>query len=258
MRSVSSRRSSRSLRRPWGADKMASSFRQTGGMCGSTTVRRSCARRGAERAEAKRTDMAKEKKEDRSRENRRATGGILISESVVIPHFGNDSQWKVIQGFYFPKIRASSASPRSERSDHCLAIRRCSCSLALPRGPAFLGVLRVFGMLDMALHEPVCFGGVSGADGAIDFAMDVRGVFERSAEGRRLAPAVIERGGYGFHQGGEDGIAGGTGDGAMKAHVVNKIFFGIVNGGIHFRDFFGEKREVFLLATFGRERGHLA
>ena len=76
--------------------------------------------------------------------------------------------------------------------------------------------------------------GLWSADGAVDFAVHFGGLFEVGGALDGLAAAAfVEVGGDGLHEGAEDGVAGGPGDGAVKADVVNEVLLGVVEGGVH-------------------------
>ena len=119
-------------------------------------------------------------------------------------------------------------------------------------------ILRGLSAGEVALHDGAGFGGVAGADSAENFAVQVGGFLEVTGALGGFAPLVVEGGGDGLHEGGEDGIAGGLGDDAVEADVVDEVLDGFVDGGIHFGDLFGECGEVLLASAFGGEGGELA
>src|ERR1700728_1143690 len=223
MRSVSKRSSSASVSRPCGAESLASSLVQTAGMRGSTTVRRSWAKRFAASA-----GMKKERVLQNRRENRCASRGMFIDfepsghttfqkrQSICVPGTRPYARFSSFLNLFESVLDAM-------RSDHYLIGGRGSCSFASACGHALLVVLRVLGTLDVAFHESLRFAGISGADGAIDLAMDSGGVLEGSGKAYGFTPAIIESGSDRLHQGGQYRISRGRGDGAMKAHVVDKI-----------------------------------
>ena len=142
----------------------------------------------------------------------------------------------------------------------------CFLRLALfgTAGGVLLGLGGIFGVLGDLRHLQVVLHGfagggcVLGADGAIDFAMHFGGVLKVVGVFDGLAAAVVERSGDGFHECGQDGIAGGLGDGAMEADVVDEIFRGVVDGGVELGYLLGQRGEVLALAALGGQRGEVA
>ena len=121
-------------------------------------------------------------------------------------------------------------------------------------GSAGFGLFHALGGLghaEVVLHEAAGFDGISGADGAVEFTMDLGGFTEIAGVFDGFAAVVVEGGGDGFHEGGEDGIAGGLGDDAVKTDVVDEVFGGVVEGGEHLGDLFGEGGVVLLGAAVG-------
>ena len=111
------------------------------------------------------------------------------------------------------------------------------------------------GLVEMLLHNLAGVGGVVGADGAVDLAMHLGGLFEALGALNGLAAAFVEVGGDGLHEGAEDGVAGGTCDGAVEADVVDEVLLRVVEGGVHLGDFFGELGEVLVGGALGGEGG---
>ena len=70
-----------------------------------------------------------------------------------------------------------------------------------------------------------------------------------------MAAVVVEVGGDGLHEGGEDGVAGGAGDGAVEADVVDEVLLRVGEGGVHLGDLFGEFGDVLVGGALGGEGG---
>ncbi len=70
-----------------------------------------------------------------------------------------------------------------------------------------------------------------------------------------MLAAVVEIGGDGLHERGEDGIAGGAGDGAVEADVVDEVLLRIAERGVHLGDLFGELGDVLVGGAFGGQGG---
>ena len=98
-------------------------------------------------------------------------------------------------------------------------------------------------------------GRVVGADGAVDFAVHLGGFLQVLRVGDGEAAGVVEVGGDGLHQRGEDGVAGGAGDGAVEADVVDEVLVGVGERGVHLGDLFGEFGDVLVGGALGGERG---
>ncbi len=109
----------------------------------------------------------------------------------------------------------------------------------------------------MVLHGSAGLDGITGADGAEDLAVHLGGLFEGLRVAGGLAAIGVEIGGDGLHEGAEDGVAGGPGDGAMEPDVVDEVLLGVVEGGVHLGDLFGELRDVLVGGALGGEGGHV-
>ena len=72
-----------------------------------------------------------------------------------------------------------------------------------------------------------------------------------------MGAALVEVGCDGFHESGEDGVSGGACDGSVEADVVDEVFLGVVERGVHFGDFFGEFCEVLIGGALGGEGGYV-
>ncbi len=99
-------------------------------------------------------------------------------------------------------------------------------------------------------------GGV-GADGAIDLAVHLGGFFEVDGVLHGLAAVLVEVGGDGLHESAEDGVAGGAGDSAMEADVVNEVLLRIRERGVHLGDLFGELGDVLVGCALGGKGGNV-
>ena len=113
------------------------------------------------------------------------------------------------------------------------------------------------GLVKVLLHDLACVGGVVGADGAVDFSVHLGGLFEVGGALDGLAAALVEVGGDGLHECAEDGVAGGSGDGAVEADVVDEVLLGVVEGGVHLGYLFGELGEVLVGGALGGEGGEV-
>ena len=107
----------------------------------------------------------------------------------------------------------------------------------------------------MLLHGLAGLGGVVGADGAVDLAVHLGGFFEVDGVCDGLAAVLVEIGGDGLHEGAEDGVAGSSSDGAVKAYVVDEVLLGVFESGVHLGDLFGEFGDVLVGGTLGGEGG---
>ncbi len=111
------------------------------------------------------------------------------------------------------------------------------------------------GQLEVLLHGLAGLGGVVGADGAVDLAVHLGGLFQVLGVLDGLAAVAVEVGSDGLHQGAEDGVAGGSGDGAVETDVVDEVLLGVVEGGVHLGDLFGELGDVLVGGALGGEGG---
>ena len=111
------------------------------------------------------------------------------------------------------------------------------------------------GVVEVLLHGDAGLGGVVGADGAVDLAVHLGGFLEIRSVDDGLAAVLVEIGGDGLHEGAEDGVAGGAGDGAMEADVVDEVLLRIGKGGVHLGDLFGELGDVLVGGALGGQRG---
>src|ERR1700738_1353520 len=82
-----------------------------------------------------------------------------------------------------------------------------------------LAVFGHAGFVEVLLHGAAGLDGVAGADGAEDLAVRLGGLLEGPGVADGEAAIVVEVRGDGLHQGAEDGVSGGAGDGAGKADV---------------------------------------
>src|ERR1039457_1029803 len=89
-----------------------------------------------------------------------------------------------------------------------------------------LGGLGHAGEVEVLLHGELGLGRVVGADGAVDFAVHLGGFLEVLGVLDGEAAVVVEVGGDGLHQRGEDGVAGGAGDSAVEADVMDEVLVG--------------------------------
>ena len=110
-------------------------------------------------------------------------------------------------------------------------------------------------IVEVLLHGLAGVDGVVGADGAVDLAVHLGGLLEVLGVLDGLAAVVVEVGGDGLHEGAEDGVAGGSGDGAVEADVVDEVLLGVVEGGVHLGDLFGELGDVLVGGALGGEGG---
>jgi hypothetical protein len=113
------------------------------------------------------------------------------------------------------------------------------------------------GEVEVLLHGAAGLGGVVGADGAVDLAVHLGGFLEVDGVDDGLAAVLVEVGGDGLHEGAEDGVAGGSGDGAVEADVVDEVLVGVGEGGVHLGNLFGQFGDVLVGGTLGGEGGYV-
>ena len=111
------------------------------------------------------------------------------------------------------------------------------------------------GEVEVLLHGELGLRRVVRADGAVDLAVHLGGLLEVLGVLDGEAAVVVEVGGDGLHQRGEDGVAGGAGDGAVEAHVVDEVLVRVAERGVHLGDLFGEFGDVLVGGALGGERG---
>ena len=109
------------------------------------------------------------------------------------------------------------------------------------------------GEVEVLLHGLAGERGVTRSDGAEDLAVHLGGFLEVLGVLDGLGAKLVEIGGDGLHQGTEDGIASGAGDGAMETDVVDEIFLGVGEGGVHLGDLFGQLGDVLVGGALGGE-----
>ena len=110
----------------------------------------------------------------------------------------------------------------------------------------------------MFLHQSARFKGIARANGAVDLPVHLGGFAQVDGALDGFEALVVHRRGDGLHEGGENGIAGGLGDDAVKEHVVDQVIGRVIHGGEHLGDLFGQRGVVLLLAAVGGQRGQTA
>src|ERR1017187_6684621 len=94
------------------------------------------------------------------------------------------------------------------------------------RGVGFRGLGHA-GEVEVLFHGELGLRRVVGADGAVNFAVQLGGLFQVLGVFDGEAAVVVEVGGDGLHQRAQDRVARGAGDSAVEADVMDEVLVGV-------------------------------